>query len=81
MLAESSLEPLADTSTRQKVIVNAHAIVAGTIRSVTPGFFFGEPGSLIELDNLDKIKADALYDGLRESLYLRLPYAQFVIGG
>ncbi|HXH40237.1 MAG TPA: hypothetical protein VNN08_16530 [Thermoanaerobaculia bacterium] len=81
MLAESSLDPLVDTSTRQKVIVNAHAIVAGTIRSVTPGFFYGTPASLIELDNLDKIKADTLYNDLRESLYIRLPYAQFVTGG
>jgi hypothetical protein len=81
MLAESPLEPVVDTTTQRNVIVNAHAIVAGTIRSVTPGFFFGKPGSLIELDNLDKIKADALYNGLRASLYLRLPYAQFVAGG
>jgi hypothetical protein len=81
MLAEESPQQLADASTQHSAIVNAKAIVAGTIRSVTPGFFSGSPGSLIELDNLDKIKASALYNELRESLYLRLPYAQFVTGG
>jgi len=81
MLVESPLDPLADISTPHNAIVNAHAIVSGTIRSVTPGFFFGTPGSLIELDTLDKIKADALYGGLRGSLFLRLPYAQFIVGG
>src|SRR5216684_566879 len=81
MLAESSVEVLVDTSTRHNAVVNAHAIVAGTIRSVTPGFFSGLPGSLIELDSLDKIKADSLYNDLRERLYIRLPYAQFVTGG
>lgn len=81
MLAESSGELQVDTSTQHNATVNAHAIVAGTIRSVTPGFFEGLPGSLIELDNLDKIKADALYNNVRESLYLRLPYAQFITGG
>jgi hypothetical protein len=81
MLAEESPQQLADASTLHSAIVNAKAIVAGTIRSVTPGFFSGSPGSLIELDNLDKIKTSALYNELRESLYLRLPYAQFVTGG
>jgi hypothetical protein len=81
MLVESPLERMVDNSTRNAAIVNAHAIVAGTIRSVTPGLFFGTPGSLIELGQLDKIKTDSSYDGLQDSLYLRLPYAQFVVGG
>ncbi len=80
-IVEESPELWVDTSTPHAAIVKAHAIVAGTIRSVTPGFFPRQPGSLIELGNLDKIKADTFYDGLRESLFLRLPYAQFVIGG
>jgi len=81
MLSEESPQELVDASTQHGAIANAKAIVIGTIRSVTPGFFFGSPGSLIELENLNKIKADALYSGLRENLYLRLPYAQFVTGG
>ncbi len=82
MLSGESPQELVDASTRHSAIVNAKAIVAGTIRSVTPGFFqSGSPGSLIELDNLDKIKASMLYNELRESLYIRLPYAQFVTGG
>jgi len=81
MLSEESPQQLADASTQHRAIANAKAVVAGTIRSVTPGFFSGSPGSLIELDNLDKIKTSALYNELRESLYLRLPYAQFVAGG
>jgi hypothetical protein len=81
MLVESPLERLVDNSTRNAAIVNAHAIVAGTIRSVTPGLFFGTPGSLIELGELDKIKADSSYASLQDSLYIRLPYAQFTIGG
>jgi hypothetical protein len=75
MLVESEHEPLVDTSTQQKAIANAHAIIAGSIRSVTPGFFYGAPGSVIELDNLDKLKADALYASVRDKLYIRLPYA------
>ena len=81
MLAEESPQELADASTQHNAVVNAKAIVAGTIRSVTPGFFQGSPGSLIELENLDRIKANHLYNELRENLYLRLPYAQFVTGG
>jgi len=81
MLSDEPLEQYVDISTPHNRVVNAHAIVAGTIRSVTPGFFSGSPGSLIELDNLDKIKLDALYKDVGESLYLRLPYAQFVMNG
>jgi hypothetical protein len=82
MLAETSPELWVDASARQKMIASAHAIVAGTIRSVTPGFFqSASPGSLIELDHLAKIKADAFYDRLGDTLFLRLPYAQFVTGG
>jgi hypothetical protein len=81
MLTDEPLEQYVDISTPHNRVVNAHAIVAGTIRSVTPGFFWGSPGSLIELDNLDKIKLDALYQNLGERLYLRLPYAQFVMNG
>lgn len=82
MLTDEPLEQYVDISTPHNRVVNAHAIVAGTIRSVTPGFFSGGlPGSLIELDNLDKIKLDALFKNLGERLYLRLPYAQFVMNG
>jgi hypothetical protein len=81
MLAEQSRQQLADASTQHSAIVNAEAIVAGTIRNVTPGFFSGSPGSLIEIDNLDKIKVSALYNEVRESVYLRLPYARFITGG
>ncbi|MEA2415044.1 MAG: hypothetical protein QOI58_1701 [Thermoanaerobaculia bacterium] len=81
MLTDEPIEQYVDVSTPHNRVANAHAIVAGTIRSVTPGFFQGSPGSLIELDNLDKIKLDALYKNLGEMLYLRLPYAQFVMNG
>jgi hypothetical protein len=81
MLTDEPLEQFMDVSTPHNRVVNARAIVAGTIRSVTPGFFWGMPGSLIELDNLDKIKLDALYKNLGGNLYLRLPYAQFVVNG
>jgi len=81
MLTDEPLEQFVDISTPHNRVVNAHAIVAGTIRSVTPGFFWGSPGSLIELDNLDKIKLDVLFTHLGEILYLRLPYAQFVMNG
>jgi hypothetical protein len=82
MLTDEPLEQFVDISTPHNRVVNAYAIVAGTIRSVTPGFFYdGLPGSLIELDNLDKIKLDAWYKDLGESLYLRLPYPQFVVNG
>jgi hypothetical protein len=81
ILSDEPLEQYVDISTPHNRVVNAHAIVAGTIRSVTPGFFWGSPGSLIELDNLDKIKLDALYQNLGERLYLGLPYAQFVMNG
>ncbi|HEX3070700.1 MAG TPA: hypothetical protein VHX14_19180 [Thermoanaerobaculia bacterium] len=81
MLTDEPLEQYVDISTAHNRVVNAHAIVAGTIRSVTPGFFWGMPGSLIELDNLDKIKLDAWYQDLGGNLYLRLPYAQFVVNG
>ena len=81
MLSDESSELWVDTSTRHDAVVNAHAIVAGTIRTVTPGFFQSGPGSLIELDDLDRIKADTFYNRLGDTLYLRLPYAQFVIDG
>lgn len=81
MLLETPLEPLLDRTTRRNAIMNAHAIVAGRIRSVTPGFFFGTPGSLIELDSLDKITVDAAYSRVRDRLYIRLPFAKFVSGG
>ncbi|MEA2237066.1 MAG: hypothetical protein QOC81_1790 [Thermoanaerobaculia bacterium] len=82
MLTDEPLEQYVDLSTPHNRVVNAHAIVAGTIRSVTPGFFSGaSPGSLIELDNLDEIKLDKWYQDLGESLFIRLPYAQFVMNG
>jgi hypothetical protein len=80
MLSESPAELWVDRSTRHSAVVSAHAIVTGTIRSVTPGFFHGQPASLIELDHLDKIKAGGI-DNVRDTLYVRLPYAQFVVGG
>jgi hypothetical protein len=61
-------------------IANACAIVSGTIKRVTPGFFRGFPGSLVELDHLDKIKIGTSYSALHDILYLRSPYARFAIG-
>jgi hypothetical protein len=81
MVVESEHEPLVDTTTQHKAIANAHAIIAGSIRSVTPGFFMGTPGSLIELDNLDKLKTDALYASVQDNIYIRLPYAHFATAG
>jgi hypothetical protein len=81
MMVETPLESLVNRTTRNDAILNARAIVAGTIQSVTPGFFFGTPGSLVELGNLDKIKAEAPYGRVQESLFIRLPYARFVSGG
>jgi hypothetical protein len=78
MMNESPLEPLVDRYTKHDAIANARAIVAGTIKSITPGFFYGTPGSLIELENLEKIKLDSSYSGVQDRIYLRLPYARFV---
>jgi hypothetical protein len=80
MMLETSLEPLVDRHNLHDSIANARVIVTGTIKSVTPGFFYGDPASLIELSDLDKIKLDASYSSVRDSIYLRLPYAQFVSG-
>ncbi len=81
MMNESALEPLVDRHTRHDAITNARAIVAGTIISVTPGFFYGSPGSLIELSSLEKLKLDRSYSAVHDTVYLRLPYAHFVSGG
>ena len=81
MMLETQLEPLVDRHNVHDSIANARAIVTGTIKSVTPGFFYGDPASLIELSDLDKLKLDASYSSVRDSIYLRLPYAQFVTGG
>jgi len=81
MMYESSLEPLVDRASLHDAVANARAIVAGTIKSITPGFFYGFPGSLIELDHLDRIKLDASYSAVRETIYIRLPYAHFESGG
>lgn len=81
MIAESSRESLVSRDSRQASIANAVAIVAGTVKSITPGFFYGYPGSLIELRELDKIKLEAPFARVRDTLFIRLPYAHFISGG
>lgn len=81
MITESSHESLVSRDSRYTSIANAVAIIAGTVRSITPGFFYGYPGSLVELGELDKIKLEAPYARVRDTLYIRLPYAHFISGG
>ena len=45
MLLETPLEPMVNRTTLPESIANARAIVDGTIRSVTPGFFYGFPAA------------------------------------
>jgi hypothetical protein len=78
---ETNLEEPVSRSTPDESVLNARAIVAGTIKSITSGFFYGTPGSLIELGDLEKIKVDSSYAHLSDTLYLRLPYAHFESGG
>src|SRR5258706_1127484 len=47
MIAESSRESLVSRDSRQASIANAVAIVAGTVKSITPGFFYCYPCSLV----------------------------------
>jgi hypothetical protein len=81
IMDETTLEESVSRETPDASVLNARAIVAGTIKSVTSGFFYGTPGSLIELGDLDKIKTDSSYGRVSDTLYLRLPYAHFDSGG
>jgi hypothetical protein len=81
MMAETDVDPLVPRDNRHDSIVNALAIVAGTIKSVTPGLFDGDPASVVELGHLNKIKLDASYSAVRDVIYVRLPYARFLSGG
>jgi hypothetical protein len=81
IMDETNLEESVSRYTPDESVLNARAIVAGTIKSVTSGFFYGTPGSLIELGDLDKLKADSSYAHVSDTLYLRLPYAHFESGG
>jgi hypothetical protein len=81
IMDETTLEESVSRYTPGDSVLNARAIVSGTIKSVTSGFFYGTPGSLIELGDLHKIKADSSYARVSDTLYLRLPYAHFESGG
>ncbi|MEA2164105.1 MAG: hypothetical protein QOK37_2232 [Thermoanaerobaculia bacterium] len=72
-------EEFVNRSNAHDAIISARVIVSGTIRRVTPGFFY-TPASLVELDHLDKIKIGTSYSALHDVLYIRIPYARFAIG-
>jgi hypothetical protein len=78
---EEENEEMVSKGNAHDAITNARTIVSGTIKRVTSGFFNGgSPGSLVELDHLDRIKIGTSCSVLHDVVYLRLPYARFAIG-
>ena len=80
MLSEADLEYPAPRETMAAAVGNAHGIFVGRVDTVTPGFFFGTPGTLISLRDIITVKSDATYRPDGGHLYVRHPYAQFTSG-
>lgn len=79
-LAEADVESLVVRDSVRSTVRNAKAIYAGTIRTVTPGLFYGAPGSLLELGDLVTLKTTPAYANVRDSVLVRHPYAHFTAG-
>lgn len=79
MSVDDDPEEYVDRTNAHSAITSARVIASGTVKRVTPGFFW-TPASLVELDHLDKIKIGTSYSALHDVLYIRIPYARFAIG-
>lgn len=73
---EVDAERLASRRDAREIVDNATAIFYGRVRSVTPGLFYGAPGSLLELGEVQVIKRGP-YSRVDDVLYVRHPYAKF----
>lgn len=63
--------------TLQDVFQNARTIARGRIIEMTPGFFQGEPSTLLTIE-IERVLRDAVDS---EVLHVVYPYARFTIGG
>jgi hypothetical protein len=77
---ESDVEYIGDMSSPRPMLRSAKGVFRGRIASITPGFFAGSPGSLLELSDVRTIKGSQEYGTVQDRLYVRHPYAHFRIG-
>jgi hypothetical protein len=77
---DGDVENIADMSSPQSTLRSAKGVFRGRIASITSGFFFGSPGSLLELSDVHTLKRSHEYGTVRDRLYVRHPYAHFRIG-
>jgi hypothetical protein len=59
---------------------SAKAVFRGTISAVIPGFFYGSPGSLLELTGISFLKGGSELPNMHQRAWVRHPYARFSIG-
>ena len=73
-LMQPSLEHQRPEQTLDDVITNSRVIVSGTVTSATPGFFRGLPGTLLALQQTQRLKA-LVPVSTGETLYVFIPQA------
>jgi hypothetical protein len=80
MWTEPDVEYLPGMATAPQILRGAKGIYQGRIASITPGFFYGSPGSLLEVEGMRTIKFGQEYVAIQDRLYVGHPYAHFRIG-
>ena len=77
---ENDGETAADMSSPLAMLRSAKGIFLGRIDSITPGFFFASPGSLLELVDVRTIRGSLEYGTVQDRVWIRHPYAHFRTG-
>jgi hypothetical protein len=78
--SESEVEYTGDMSSPRAMLRSAKGVFRGRIVSITPGFFAGSPGSLLELGDVRTIRGSQAYGTVQDRVYVRHPYAHFRVG-